>query len=216
MRRRPRSSRQRAPAVLPALLALFALFAHAALGATVTVNVTTPSGAAAEDTVIVFDPLDTVPPASHEAATIDQINKTFVPRVSVVRTGTAVTFPNSDNIRHQVYSFSPAKEFSLKLYAGSPKTPIVFNKPGLVILGCNIHDNMIAFVGIVDSPYFAKIPASGTASLNLPAGHYRLRVWNPNLSAAVPAQEFTVSDSPLIVPVKVALQPASDTVAPWP
>jgi plastocyanin len=210
MHRRPRLKQRRTPALL------LALFAHAALAATVTVNVTTQSGAAAEDTVIVFDPLDTTPPASHDAASIDQIHRTFVPRVSVVRTGTAVTFPNSDNIRHQVYSFSPAKEFALKLYAGSPKTPIIFDKPGLVVLGCNIHDTMLAFVGVVDSPYFAKIPASGTASLVLPAGHYRLRVWNPNLSAAVPAQEFAVSDSPLIVPVTVALQPGLDAVAPWP
>ena len=67
------------------------------------------------DTVIVLDPLDANPPASHETAIVDQINKTFVPRVSIVRTGTVVTFPNSDNIRHQVYSFSPAKEFTLKL-----------------------------------------------------------------------------------------------------
>jgi len=219
MRKRPRSSRPRAPALLLAqcaLFALFALFAHAALAAMVTVNVTTQAGAAAEDALIVFDPLDTTPPASHDAASIDQINKTFVPRVSIVRTGTAVTFPNSDNIRHQVYSFSQAKEFSLKLYAGSPKTPITFDKPGLVVLGCNIHDNMIAFVGVVDSPYFAKITASGTASLNLPAGHYRLRVWHPNMSAAVPAQEFAVADSPLIVPVKIALQPSLDAEAPWP
>jgi plastocyanin len=208
MHKRPPSSRQ--------LFALIALFAHATFAATVTVNVATQSGGSAEDTLVVFDPLDTAPPASHDAASVDQINKTFVPRVSIVRTGTAVTFPNSDNIRHQVYSFSAAKEFSLKLYAGSPKTPVIFDKPGLVVLGCNIHDNMLAFVGIVDSPYFAKIPASGTVSLNLPAGHYRLRVWHPNLSAAVPAQEFAVADSPLSVPVKIALQPSVDAVAPWP
>ena len=145
----------------------------------VTVNVTTRSGTAAEDTVIVFDPLDAAPPAERDAAVIDQINKKFVPRVSVVRTGTAITFPNSDRIRHQVYSFSPAKTFSLKLYAGSPKTPVTFDQPGLVVLGCNIHDNMVAFVAVVDSPYFAKTTDAGIASLNLPAGRYRLRAWHP-------------------------------------
>jgi len=71
-------------------------------------------------------------------------------------------------------------------------------------------------VGVVDSPYFAKTPASGSASLNLPPGRYRLRIWHPNLSAAVPAQEFAITDSPLMIPVKIALQPGLDAVAPWP
>jgi hypothetical protein len=136
--------------------------------------------------------------------------------VSVVRTGTAITFPNSDQIRHQVYSFSPAKLFTLKLYAGSPKVAVVFDKPGLVVLGCNIHDSMVAFVGVVDSPYFAKTSASGTAVLNLPAGHYRLRVWHPDLAAALPAKEITVPDAPLTIPLVIDVAATSDTVAPWP
>jgi plastocyanin len=194
---------------------LGALFAHAAFAGTVTVNVTFKSGPAAEDAVIIFDPLGAAPPASSDTASIDQINKRFVPRVSVVRTGTSITFPNSDQIRHQVYSFSPAKEFTLKLYAGSPKVAVVFDKPGLVVLGCNIHDSMVAFVGVVDSPYFAKTSASGTAVLNLPPGHYRLRVWHPN-SAAVPAQEIAVPDAPLTIPLSIDAASTPDTVAPWP
>lgn len=197
-------------------LMIGALFAHAALAGMVTVNVTLTSGPAAEDTVIVFDPQGAAPPASNETASIDQINKRFVPRVSVVRTGTAITFPNSDQIRHQVYSFSPAKLFTLKLYAGSPKVAVVFDKPGLVVLGCNIHDSMVAFVGVVDSPYFAKTSASGTAVLNLPAGHYRLRVWHPDLAAALPAKEITVPDAPLTIPLVIDVAATSDTVAPWP
>jgi plastocyanin len=194
---------------------LGALFAHAAFAGTVTVNVTFKSGPAAEDAVIIFDPLGAAPPASSDTASIDQINKRFVPRVSVVRTGTSITFPNSDQIRHQVYSFSPAKEFTLKLYAGSPKVAVVFDKPGLVVLGCNIHDSMVAFVGVVDSPYFAKTSAYGTAVLNLPPGHYRLRVWHPN-SAAVPAQEIAVPDAPLTIPLSIDAASTPDTVAPWP
>ena len=146
-----------------ALLAM--LCAQSALAGTVTVDVTTRPADSAADAVIVFDPLDAVTAPSHETAIIDQVNKRFVPRVSVVRTGTAVTFPNSDNIRHQVYSFSDAKKFTLKLYAGSPHTAVVFDQPGLVILGCNIHDSMVAYVGVVDSPYFAKLTDSGTTTL---------------------------------------------------
>jgi plastocyanin len=196
-----------------ALLAV--LFAQAALAGVVTVNVTTRSGAAAEDTVIVFDPLDTKPPATQDAVIIDQINKRFVPRVSVVRTGTTITFPNSDRIRHQVYSFSRAKTFTLKLYAGSAKTPVTFDQPGLVVLGCNIHDNMVAFVGVVDSPYFAKTPNSGTVTMNLPAGRYRLRAWHPNALAAFPPQEVLVAAAPLSVPVGIDVGSDSSAVAAW-
>jgi plastocyanin len=191
------------------------LCAQTVLAGMVTVNVTTRSGGAAEDTVIVFDPLDAAPAASHDTAVIDQINKRFVPRVSVVRTGTTITFPNSDRIRHQVYSFSPAKTFTLKLYAGSPKTPVTFDHPGLVVLGCNIHDNMVAFVGVVDSPYFAKTADSGVASLSLPAGRYRLHVWHPNAITAIPAQDITVPSAPLNIPLAIDVDSASATVAAW-
>jgi plastocyanin len=183
----------------------------------VTVQVATASGDAAVDAIVVFDPLDS--PASGPATTvvIDQVNKRFVPHVSVVRTGTSVTFPNSDHIRHQVYSFSPAKTFSLKLYAGSPKVDVVFDKPGLVVLGCNIHDTMVGFVGVVDSPYFGKITDTGAVTLEVPAGRYRMRIWHPNLAAVTQApQEVTVTEKPAAIPVIVQLDPSRETVAAWP
>lgn len=192
------------------------LCAQAAVAGMVTVKVTTRSGGAAEDTVIVFDPLDENPPASSDTAIIDQVNKRFVPRVSVVRTGTTITFPNSDRIRHQVYSFSTAKPFTLKLYAGSPKTPVVFDHPGLVVLGCNIHDDMVAFVGVVDSPYFAKTADSGTTSLSLPPGRYRLHAWHPHAVGPLPAQEITVAAAPLNVSLAIDVGGASAALAEWP
>ena len=195
---------------------LGALGAYSALAVPVTVNVTTRSGSAAPEAVIVFDPLDAAPPPSHDAAVVDQINKRFVPRVSVVRTGTAITFPNSDHIRHQVYSFSPAKTFTLKLYAGSPKMPVTFGQPGLVVLGCNIHDSMVAYIGVVDSPYFAKTTEAGSATVNLPAGRYRLRAWHPNAIAAVPPRDIVVAAAPLTLPVSIDVDSASTAVAAWP
>jgi plastocyanin len=192
------------------------LCAPAALAGMVTVNVATPSGAAAADAVIVLDPLDATPPMHRETAIIDQINKRFAPRVSVVRTGTTITFPNSDRIRHQVYSFSPAKTFSLKLYAGSPNTPVIFDHPGLVVLGCNIHDSMLAFVAVVDSPYFAKTTEAGTVSLSLPAGRYRLLAWQPNAVAVVPPRQITVAAAPLSIPVSIDIDDTSANVAAWP
>ncbi len=184
--------------------------------ADVTVSVTTRGGDSAENAVVVFDPLDAHPAPAHGTATIDQIHKQYVPRVTVLRTGTSVTFPNSDHIRHEVYSLSPAKTFNLKLYAASPPTDVLFDKPGLVVLGCNIHDSMVAFVLVVDSPYFAKVPATGTVVVKLPPGRYRLRVWHEKLATAVVTREVTVADAPTALPVTIDLDPNRDTVAAWP
>jgi len=198
-------------------LALLAVCcASLTLAAPVTVNVSSPSGTSPQDTVIVFSPLEATPPPTHESAVIDQVDKRFVPRVSVVRAGTEVSFPNSDRIRHQVYSFSPAKVFTLKLYAGTASAPVSFEKPGLVVLGCNIHDYMVGFVAVVDSPYFAKLPASGSAVINLPPGLYRLRVWHPYLTAAIAPQEVSVQSAPLVIGVTANLDSAAPSVAAWP
>jgi plastocyanin len=197
-------------------LLIAGLCANLSLAAQVTVNVSTRSGIPAQDAIIVFNPLDASPAPTHETAIIDQVDKRFVPRITVVRTGTEISFPNSDRIRHQVYSFSPAKVFTLKLYAGTASTPVNFDQAGLVVLGCNIHDYMVGFVAVVDSPYFAKLPAGGTVMMNLPAGRYRLRVWHPNLTAAVPAKEIQVQSAALVVPLTIDLDSAAPAVAAWP
>jgi len=114
---------------------------------------------------------------------VDQVGKEFAPLVSAVSTGTRVEFPNSDNIRHHVYSFSTPKIFDLKLYSGRPSTPVLFDKPGLVTLGCNIHDQMIAWLLVVDTPWIAKADAKGMAVLKgLTAGEYALHVWHPGIN----------------------------------
>jgi plastocyanin len=124
-------------------------------------------------------------------AEIAQINKQFDPHVLVIPVGTWVQFPNLDTVRHHVYSFSPAKTFDLKLYSGTAANPVMFDKPGIAVLGCNIHDNMIAWVVAVDSPYYGRTSKSGIASMvNVPAGRYRLRVWHPNMPVgAAPVDE---------------------------
>ena len=187
-----------------------------ALAAAVTFQVAARGGEAVANTVLVADPLDGTAAPAHGTASIDQINKQFVPRVSVIRTGTAVSFPNSDHIRHQVYSFSAAQRFTLKLYAGSPSAPVVFDKPGLVVLGCNIHDKMSAFVAVVDSPYFTLSDSSGAAALKLPPGRYRLRIWHQNLASAAAQQEITVRDAPLAIALTLDLHASDGIVAPWP
>lgn len=135
------------------------------------------------DAVVYAVPANPPPHAESREVSIDQVHRQFVPRVSVVQVGTAIRFPNSDNIRHSVYSFSHAKTFTLKLYAGTPTNPVLFEQPGIVVLGCNIHDTMVAWVLVVDTPYFTHTSADGTATLaGLPPGDYRLRAWNNSMA----------------------------------
>jgi plastocyanin len=113
---------------------------------------------------------------------VDQVDKQFVPYVKPVFVGSTVRFPNSDNIRHQVYSFSPAKKFELPLYGGTNAPPVTFDKPGVVVLGCNIHDWMIGYIYVSETPFFAKTGPLGTASItDMPPGDYLVRIWHPNM-----------------------------------
>lgn len=161
-----------------------------AQAATLTVNIISGSGAAVEDVVVYLMSNQTLKlPVRAPNARIDQINKTFVPPVSVVQTGTRISFPNKDNIRHHVYSFSKAKKFEIKLYADTPTKPVLFDQPGYVVMGCNIHDNMIAHMLVVDTPYFAVSDKRGVAQImDVPPGEYSLIAWyymRPDLDAAV-------------------------------
>ena len=122
--------------------------------------------------------------AEKKQIVVDQRDKQFVPYVTPVQVGTAVIFPNSDKIRHHVYSFSPAKKFELPLYSGVPAEPVVFDKTGFVTLGCNIHDWMIAYVAVLPTPYFQVTRQDGRAVLkDLPAGQYTMQVWHPALKS---------------------------------
>jgi len=146
---------------------------------------------------------------------VDQRNTQFVPRVSVVTVGTPVSFPNSDNVRHQVYSFSPAKRFELPLYSGKPAAPVVFATPGVVELGCNIHDWMLAYVVVVDTPYHAITDARGQARIQAPAGTYTLRVWHPGLAGGkVHEERVVLSSSPLDKVVALSLVAKTEAPAP--
>jgi len=118
-------------------------------------------------------------------AVIDQRNKQFVPYVTAVQVGTSILFPNKDNIRHHVYSLSPAKRFELPLYEGIPAKPVLFDKEGFITLGCNIHDWMIAYVAVLPTPYFQVTGPDGRVIFkDLPAGPYTVAVWHPLLKGA--------------------------------
>ena len=109
---------------------------------------------------------------------VDQIDKEFVDHVTPIQVGTAVNFPNHDQIRHHVYSLSPAKTFEIPLYKGIPAEPVVFDQEGVVVLGCNIHDRMSAYIVVIDGPYLATTKEDGHTSLTLPPGDFVLRFWH--------------------------------------
>jgi plastocyanin len=124
---------------------------------------------------------------------IAQVSRQFTPQVTVVPVGTSVQFPNKDTVRHHVYSFSPVK-FELKLYTGTAANPVVFDKPGIAVLGCNIHDNMAAWVVIVETPFYGRTGPDGKLELdNVPPGNYRLRIWHQNLAVGAPATDQALS-----------------------
>jgi plastocyanin len=120
------------------------------------------------------------------APAMNQLDLSFSPHLLIVETGTEVLFPNDDEVRHHVYSFSPAKRLNLTIDSHSVHSERpVLDTPGVVTLGCNIHDNMLAYILVVDTPYFAKTDANGTASLpNLDAGQFELNIWTSRLSAS--------------------------------
>jgi len=123
-----------------------------------------------------------------------------------VTVGTPVNFPNFDTVRHHVYSFSPIKPFELKLYAGVPQAPIIFDKPGTAVLGCNIHDQMAAWIVVVDTPHYARTAADGQVRLeNVPAGDYRLRAWHAGVPAGKePATEtLNLADTDMSAQIKL-------------
>lgn len=137
-------------------------------------------------------------------ADMAQKDKAFVPKLRVIQTGSSVNFPNFDTVRHHVYSFSPTKTFEIKLYAGTPAAPVVFDKPGTATLGCNIHDRMLGYIHVVDTPYFGVSDANGSVSIDVPPGEHRVRVWTPAMGEATPGveQSFKTSTEAVVIRLK--------------
>lgn len=149
----------------------------------VTVTVTSNKDNPVFQAVVYLEPhdLQSMPAAPEKVSVMDQIDRQFVPHILPIQKGSQVVFPNSDSIKHHVYSFSPTKRFELKLYQNSKKESLMFEKEGEVELGCNVHDWMLAYIWVVDTPYFVKTPESGKVTLDVPAGQYTLKVWHPRI-----------------------------------
>ena len=148
--------------------------------ADVSVKVIDRDGHGVDQVVVTVTPLAGSLSPAPKPAVMDQRNLAFVPGVLVIGVGARVQFPNNDSVSHQVYSFSAAKPFQLPLYKGEFHAPVVFDRPGLVVLGCNIHDSMVGYIYVTDAPYFGTTEAAGTLELKaIPLGDYRMVLWSP-------------------------------------
>ncbi|MEW9798894.1 methylamine utilization protein [Alteromonas sp. CYL-A6] len=201
--------------LLATLLLSPGLMAH-----TLTISVTEPDGTPVGNAVVVLTPdraltdAERNQPQSAPPAIMNQINKQFVPHVLAVQSHTTVSFPNSDNIFHHVYSFSPARQFELKLYKEAGASAITFDEAGVVDLGCNIHDWMLGFIYVTDTPYFATTPKGGEVTLTVPADTFTLSVWHPRMHEDDIAMSRTITvnkDDRLSVSLTQPLYPATDS-----
>ena len=175
---------------------LLPIAARAAAGS-VRVEIKDPAGAPVADAVAWLTPLDAKPALSPpaEPVIVAQHHEEFHPFVTTIVAGTRVHFPNQDHIAHHVFSQSKAKSFEIPRYRGEPKDTILFDQPGVVALGCNIHDWMLAYIVVLGTPHFAKSAADGIVPLAaLPAGRYRLEVWHPRMKEMI-ARDVTIAEN---------------------
>lgn len=169
---------------LLALLAPLTAFAANATG--LNVRIVDQHGAPVADAVVTVVPRDathaSTPAHQPGVKIVDQKNLMFMPYIEVFRPGDSVVFRNSDGTRHHVYSFSPVKAFEFVLKPGESSAPLPLDKSGVVAVGCNIHDQMIAYLYVSDAPWIAQSGADGKVGFaTLPAGAYEVRVWQPRL-----------------------------------
>ncbi len=138
-----------------------------------------------------------------------QKNRQFIPHILVVPQDAKVEFPNADSIMHHVYSFSKSKTFELKLYREQPQTSIVFEQTGVVELGCNIHDWMLSFIVVVDSPFYAITNEQGQVSFDIKQGNYTLNVWHEGFTdfSQVESESIQLSGDNFSYQLKQKVQP---------
>ena len=161
--------------------------------------------------VFVQEPASLHSAAASSAAIMDQFNKTFVPEMLPIPVGTQVRFPNRDQIRHHVYSFSRPKRFELPLYKGEDAPPVLFDKPGVVKIGCNIHDWMSAIILVLPNDRFAVTKEDGTFTLpSLDAGAYTITAWHAQSRDKTEdvAQHITIANEDQQLSFKLSLAPA--------
>jgi len=183
---------------LSTLFAALLLIALPAVAAQMELTLVDTQGKPLNNAVAAIVPAKKINYTALPPAVMDQRKNMFVPGVLAIRVNTQVSFPNSDDIRHHVYSFSPAKKFELRLYHGMTAEPVLFDKPGTVVLGCNIHDSMVAYIYVVDTDFFAVADAQGKISITAPSGTYQLQIYHPQMSSNFPESSIVLDNSQAI------------------
>jgi plastocyanin len=184
-----------------------------ALGAPLSVRVVDPTGKPVRDAVVTYYPSASGlgrPAQRGGRYVVAQRNLQFQPFLSIVPVGADVSFPNYDPTKHHVYSFSPAKRFELKLFAKDQSRTVHFDKAGVVALGCNIHDQMSAFIVVTDSLWTARTNAQGLVTFAEVPGAGRVTIWQPYLRAPTGTlqQGVAAGQRGIIVPVRLRPPPA--------
>ena len=205
------------PRLKTTVLLLTGLLAgHFAVAETVQVRVVDRDGSPVEDVAVYVEGAgsESTHATTGKTAVMDQVDKHFKPHILVVQKGTSVEFPNSDVVTHHVYSFSKPNDFVLPLYKGETPPPVTFDEPGVAFLGCNIHDNMEAYVVVVDSDIFGVTDESGTVELPVgDAGEYAIRIWSPRIRDAdktLVRQVTPQSETPIEFELGKKLRPPHD------
>ena len=194
-----------------------ALGLAAPLGAApLTVRIVDASGHPVRDAVVTLYPAGAAARPAHAAGrfVVSQQNMQFHPFLTIVPVGSDVSFPNFDNTKHHVYSFSAAKKFELKLFAKDQSRTVHFDKAGVVALGCNIHDQMSAFIVVTDSAWTARTNAQGFVSFNdAPNAPGRLTVWHPYLRAPGGELQEAVAPAQRVANFQVRLRQPPSSMA---
>ena len=188
---------------------------HSASAVELRVQVTDSFGGAFPGAVVYLEPENPPVDPPPAAGIMDQLNQQFVPHILTVQRGAPVTFPNSDSIKHHVFSFSQAKTFEIRLYKGRAAEPIYFERSGEVELGCNVHDWMLGYIYVVDTPYFGRTGNDGIAVFEVPEDNYRLGVWHPRIQDPLPqlTRQIRADETLHEVTLREPLLPAYDPEA---
>jgi plastocyanin len=199
---------------LSALAFAASLTASPALAGDITIDIRDAAGRPVPNAVAMVRPAGRATPATPIKVSwplvMAQKDVQFSPYVLIAPVGSTVSFPNRDKVRHHVYSFSAAKKFELKLYGRDESRTVTFDKPGAVSLGCNIHDTMIAFIYVTDTPFAAKSGTDGMAVVqDAPAGAATLLVWHPDLKSKTPvSRPLTVASAGQRTSVSLEMRPS--------
>jgi plastocyanin len=186
-----------------------------AFAGTIDVIVLDPKGAPVPDVAVYLPGQSSTTGAVPGTAVMDQQDTRFVPHILVIRKGTSVEFPNSDVVAHHVYSFSKPNNFVLPLYKGDLHEPVTFEHDGIVTLGCNIHDHMLAYIVVVDTDAFGITGANGQVSIEVSdvRDGAELNIWSPRIRDKELSRTITNESASVTFSLKKKLRPPHDSVS---